>query len=108
MLRRNAEYVSAGCESGSRVPVKSVGEHALSKLTRVPRHPRLHLHGAGETQAGKTRCSPHHCGAYALDGISKKGLSYTKNDVRQPPVTSVRRLKSIYRSAVEVMLDYKE
>ena len=38
----------------------------------------------------------------------KKGLSYTKNDVRQPPVTSVRRLKSIYRSAVEVMLDYKE
>ena len=40
--------------------------------------------------------------------FQKKGLSYTKNDVRQPPVTSVRRLKSIYRSAVEVMLDYKE
>ena len=46
--------------------------------------PRLHLYGAGKIQAGKTRCSPYHGGAYALDGISKNGLLYTKKDVRQP------------------------
>ncbi|MBQ4513892.1 MAG: hypothetical protein II969_12930, partial [Anaerolineaceae bacterium] len=46
--------------------------------------PRLKLRGAGRTQAGKTRCSPHHCEANVLDGSSKNGCSKIKKDVRQP------------------------
>ncbi|MBQ4512945.1 MAG: hypothetical protein II969_08125, partial [Anaerolineaceae bacterium] len=46
--------------------------------------PRLKLRGAGRTQAGKTRCSPHHCEANALDGSSKNGCRKIKKMCDSP------------------------
>ena len=49
---------------------------------RSARPARMNLHVADKTQAGKTRCLPHQCEAYAFDGI-KKAVVHSE-DVRQP------------------------
>ncbi|MBQ4512050.1 MAG: hypothetical protein II969_03590, partial [Anaerolineaceae bacterium] len=51
--------------------------------------PRLKLRGAGRTQAGKTRCSPHHCEANALDGSSKNGCRKIKKMCDSPDLRIV-------------------